>query len=111
MSSKNFDIHSILAASDTWSDANESVSCFLTCLSLACSPPAQAILEPFRHVYSVPGKDIRGQMLDAFDTWLQVPQEKLKIISKVVSMLHTASLLYESSYHCSRVLWAHVAIG
>ena len=27
MSSKNFDIHSILAASDTWSDANESVSC------------------------------------------------------------------------------------
>ena len=65
--------------------------------------PAQAILEPFRHVYSVPGKDIRGQMLDAFDTWLQVPQEKLKIISKVVSMLHTASLLYESSYHCVAV--------
>ena len=51
-------------------------------------------MEPFTHVYSVPGKEIRSQMIDAFNLWLKVPQDKLKVISKVVSMLHTASLLY-----------------
>ncbi|KAI0717376.1 terpenoid synthase [Cerioporus squamosus] len=78
MSTKKLDVQSILAASDTWSEDNES-----------------ALLEPFTHIYSVPGKDIRGQMLDAFNSWLQVPEDKLKIVSKVVSMLHTASLLID----------------
>lgn len=32
-------------------------------------------------------------MIEAFNLWLNVPADKLKIISKVVSMLHTASLL------------------
>ena len=57
-------------------------------------------MEPFTHVYSVPGKEIRSQMIDAFNLWLKVPQDKLKVISKVVSMLHTASLLYVVS-ECS----------
>ncbi|KAI0757515.1 terpenoid synthase [Daedaleopsis nitida] len=76
--SKAFDIHSILAQSETWSDAKES-----------------ALLEPFTHIYSVPGKEIRGQMIEAFNVWLSVPEDKLKVISKVVSMLHTASLLVD----------------
>ncbi len=33
-------------------------------------------------------------MIEAFDQWLQVPPTKLAIIAKVVSMLHSASLLY-----------------
>lgn len=53
----------------------------------------QALLEPFKHINSVPGKDIRGQMIAAFNEWLKVPPEKLSVISHVVSMLHTASLL------------------
>ena len=32
-------------------------------------------------------------MIEAFNMWLNVPEDKLKVISKVVSMLHTASLL------------------
>ncbi|TFY63659.1 hypothetical protein EVJ58_g3121 [Rhodofomes roseus] len=56
---------------------------------------AQALLEPFTHINSVPGKDIRGLMLAAFNNWLQVPADKLSTITKVVGMLHTASLLID----------------
>jgi geranylgeranyl diphosphate synthase type 3 len=40
-----------------------------------------------------PGKDVRRQLIQAFNSWLQVPAESLVIITKVVTMLHTASLL------------------
>lgn len=59
----------------------------------------KALLEPFYHIMSVPGKEIRGQMIAAFDQWLHVPEDKLRIISRVVSMLHTASLLYVTTTH------------
>jgi geranylgeranyl diphosphate synthase type 3 len=32
-------------------------------------------------------------MIEAFDAWLHVPTEKLKTITKVIEMLHSASLL------------------
>ncbi|KAK4993432.1 geranylgeranyl pyrophosphate synthetase [Elasticomyces elasticus] len=41
------------------------------------------------------GKDIRSQLIAAFNDWLKVPEESLKIITKVVGMLHTASLLVD----------------
>ncbi|RPD57345.1 terpenoid synthase [Lentinus tigrinus ALCF2SS1-7] len=78
MSRNHLDVKAILATATTWSESNES-----------------ALLEPFTHIYSVPGKEIRGQMIEAFNSWLQVPEDKLKVISKVVSMLHTASLLID----------------
>ncbi len=86
-------MQAILATSNTWSDSNETVSCpYILCESRILTQ-MQALLEPFTHIYSVPGKEIRGQMTEAFNSWLHVPQDKLKVISKVVSMLHTASLL------------------
>jgi geranylgeranyl diphosphate synthase type 3 len=33
-------------------------------------------------------------MIAAFNHWLNVPADKLEIITKVVGMLHSASLLY-----------------
>ncbi|KAI0628363.1 terpenoid synthase [Trametes polyzona] len=78
MSSAPLDVQQILAEADSWSEENEA-----------------ALLEPFTHIYSVPGKEIRGQMIAAFNAWLNVPADKLAIISKVVSMLHTASLLVD----------------
>ncbi|KAI0764359.1 terpenoid synthase [Trametes elegans] len=72
------DVRRILSESESWSAANES-----------------ALLEPFTHIFSIPGKEIRGQMIAAFNTWLNVPEDKLAVISKVVSMLHTASLLVD----------------
>ncbi|KAJ3481648.1 hypothetical protein NLI96_g7519 [Meripilus lineatus] len=55
----------------------------------------QALLEPFTHISSIKGKEIRPQMIEAFNLWLKVPDAKLRVIAKVVSMLHTASLLVD----------------
>ncbi len=48
---------------------------------------------PFDYLFSHPGKDIRAQLIAAFNAWLKVPSESLEVITKVVGMLHTASLL------------------
>lgn len=53
----------------------------------------KALLEPYTYITSNPGKEIRGQMIEAFNHWLKVPAEKLKVITRVVGMLHSASLL------------------
>ncbi|CAG8496959.1 5769_t:CDS:10 [Diversispora eburnea] len=42
-----------------------------------------------------PGKEIRTKFIDAFDHWLNVPKDKLALITTVVEMLHTASLLID----------------
>ncbi|KAG8852044.1 geranylgeranyl pyrophosphate synthetase [Tulasnella sp. 330] len=53
------------------------------------------LIEPFAYISSVKGKDIRGQMIEAFNCWLHVPEDKLAVISRVVGMLHNASLLMD----------------
>ena len=63
---------------ESWSDDKEKV-----------------LLGPFEYMYGNPGKDIRSQMIAAFNAWLRVPEESLKVITKVVGMLHTASLLID----------------
>lgn len=50
---------------------------------------------PFDYLNGHPGKDFRSALVKAFDAWLEVPAESLEIITKVVSMLHTASLLVD----------------
>lgn len=52
------------------------------------------ILSPYDYMLDRPGKDIRKQLMNAFNIWLKVPEDRLAIISKVIAMLHTASLLY-----------------
>ncbi|KIK02501.1 hypothetical protein K443DRAFT_677580 [Laccaria amethystina LaAM-08-1] len=67
-----------LSAEPTWSAQNE-----------------LAILEPFTFITSNPGKEIRGKLIEAFNTWLNVPMDKLLVITKVVNMLHAASLMVD----------------
>ncbi|ORZ00130.1 geranylgeranyl pyrophosphate synthase [Syncephalastrum racemosum] len=55
----------------------------------------QILLEPYEYLISHPGKDIRSVMINAFNYWLQVPQDKLTVITKVIGMLHSASLLID----------------
>ncbi|KAI7970750.1 hypothetical protein EIK77_007930 [Talaromyces pinophilus] len=55
----------------------------------------QILLGPFDYLESLPGKNMRSQLIHAFNTWLKVPAENLDVIIKVVSMLHTASLLID----------------
>ena len=54
------------------------------------------VLGPYDYMYDHPGKDIRKQLVAAFNVWLQVPEESLVIITRAVGMLHTASLLWVS---------------
>ncbi|KAL0955555.1 hypothetical protein HGRIS_001794 [Hohenbuehelia grisea] len=54
-----------------------------------------AILEPYTYISANPGKEIRGKMIEAFNVWLQVRPEQLDGITKIVNMLHTASLLVD----------------
>jgi geranylgeranyl diphosphate synthase type 3 len=51
------------------------------------------VMGPFDYMSDQPGKDIRKQLIAAFNRWLNVPAESLAIITRVVTMLHTASLL------------------
>jgi geranylgeranyl diphosphate synthase type 3 len=53
------------------------------------------LLGPYEYLFAHPGKDIRAQMIAAFNEWLEVPPESLETITKVVGMLHTASLLVD----------------
>ncbi len=53
------------------------------------------VLGPYEYLLNSPGKDIRKQLIEAFNAWLQVPAESLAIITNVVGMLHTASLLID----------------
>jgi len=53
------------------------------------------VLGPFEYLYAHPGKDIRKQFIGAFNEWLEVPPESIEVITKVVGMLHTASLLVD----------------
>ena len=55
----------------------------------------QILLAPYRYLDQNPGKDIRGAFITAFNSWLQVPPERLRIIERVVRMLHTSSLLVD----------------
>lgn len=52
------------------------------------------LLGPYDYLEAHPGKDIRSQCIAAFNLWLKVPHERLEVITRVVGMLHTASLLY-----------------
>jgi len=58
------------------------------------SPAKEKILRgPYDYLLDIPGKNVRKQMINAFNVWLRVPKESLETINKVVAMLHTASLL------------------
>ena len=53
------------------------------------------LLEPWTYILNVPGKNIRGKMITAWNKWLQVDDQKVEAISEVVKMLHTSSLLID----------------
>ncbi|EDQ91858.1 uncharacterized protein MONBRDRAFT_35977 [Monosiga brevicollis MX1] len=56
---------------------------------------AQVLEEPYRYVTQKPGKDIRSKLINAFNAWLKVPDDKLAIIKEVTKILHNASLLID----------------
>jgi geranylgeranyl pyrophosphate synthase len=60
------------------------------------SVPAESLLlEPFRYLERSAGKNLRVKLMDAFNAWLEVPDDVLTKIKDVVQMLHNASLLVD----------------
>ncbi|TIC91880.1 Geranylgeranyl pyrophosphate synthase [Colletotrichum higginsianum] len=55
----------------------------------------RVVAGPFDYLSALPGKDFRAQLIQAFNVWLEVPQESIDVITNVVGMLHTASLLID----------------
>ncbi|KAI1313393.1 geranylgeranyl pyrophosphate synthetase [Mortierella claussenii] len=54
-----------------------------------------ALLEPYNYICSNPGKEMRTELIEAFNIWIKVPPQDLAVITKVVKMLHTSSLLID----------------
>jgi len=55
----------------------------------------RVILEPYTYTTSKRGKEIRTLLIEAFNEWLAVPRDQLDLISRVVRMLHSASLMVD----------------
>ncbi|KAG6123341.1 hypothetical protein E4U13_007257 [Claviceps humidiphila] len=55
----------------------------------------KVIRAPFDYVAGHPGKDFRSQLITSFNAFLQVPSDRLHIITGAVGMLHESSLLVD----------------
>ncbi|KAG6022397.1 hypothetical protein E4U40_004618 [Claviceps sp. LM458 group G5] len=55
----------------------------------------KVIRAPFDYVAGHPGKDFRSQLISSFNAFLQVPSDRLYIITGAVGMLHESSLLVD----------------
>ena len=56
----------------------------------------ETVLEPFRYISNVPGKDVRGKLIDCFQLWFQVESTAvLQSIKDIIGDLHNASLLVD----------------
>ncbi|KAF1787071.1 Polyprenyl synthetase-related [Phytophthora cactorum] len=53
------------------------------------------LLEPYAYISELPGKNVRGRMIGAFQTWLRAPAEAVESIQSIVDQLHNASLLID----------------
>lgn len=53
------------------------------------------LLEPYAYLKQIPGKDVRGHLIDCFQAWLQIPEEKVAAIKDIIDSLHNASLLID----------------
>eukprot|EP00743_Colponemidia_sp_Colp-15_P007596 GILK01008213.1.p1 GENE.GILK01008213.1~~GILK01008213.1.p1 ORF type:complete len:314 (+),score=45.68 GILK01008213.1:34-975(+) len=56
---------------------------------------AEELLEPHRYLSQMPGKEVRAKLIDAFQIWLQIPEDRTEPIKKIIQKLHTASLLID----------------
>ncbi|KAH3673494.1 hypothetical protein WICMUC_003600 [Wickerhamomyces mucosus] len=50
---------------------------------------------PYNYLKSIPGKQMRSQLIELFNTVLKINPSKLSIISKCIEILHTSSLLID----------------
>lgn len=61
------------------------------------------LLEPYKYLLQLPGKQVRTKLAQAFNHWLKVPDDKLQVIIGVTEMLHNASLLIDDIEDSSKL--------
>ncbi|XP_037322247.2 geranylgeranyl pyrophosphate synthase isoform X1 [Pungitius pungitius] len=61
------------------------------------------LLEPYKYLLQLPGKQVRTKLSQAFNHWLNVPEDKLQVIIQVTEMLHNASLLIDDIEDSSKL--------
>ncbi|XP_020777089.1 geranylgeranyl pyrophosphate synthase isoform X1 [Boleophthalmus pectinirostris] len=67
------------------------------------STSERILLEPYKYLLQLPGKQVRTKLAQAFNHWLQVPEDKLQVIIEVTEMLHNASLLIDDIEDSSKL--------
>ena len=54
------------------------------------------LLESFRYINDLPGKNVRGKLIDCFQLWMKIePESVLDNIKEIVGDLHNASLMID----------------
>jgi len=74
-----------------------------SCGTYTLHKQARECLEPFEYICTLPGKNVRSQLIDGFQSWLQIPLEKVEQIKEIVGYLHNASLLVDDIEDNSRL--------
>lgn len=55
----------------------------------------KTLRSPFEYLASSPGKNFRAELIQVFNSFYELPVDKIAIISKLVEILHTSSLLID----------------
>jgi len=55
----------------------------------------QKLLEPYNYICQVPGKQIRSRLINCFNYWLKVSEDKLNLVSEIIELLHNSSLIID----------------
>ena len=58
-------------------------------------PSGLALEAPSKYVSSMPSKGVRSTLIEALNTWLHVPSDRLQAIMAVIDALHNASLILD----------------
>jgi geranylgeranyl pyrophosphate synthase len=56
---------------------------------------SSVLMAPIKYIKSMPSKNLRTQMIDCFNLWLNVPGPTMAIIKEVIDSLHQSSLILD----------------
>ena len=68
-----------------------------------CPRQDTLLLEPYSHIVSQSGKNIRQKLIHGFNRWMNVSQDKIAAIEEIINMLHNASLLIDDIEDSSKL--------
>ncbi|KAF0328721.1 hypothetical protein GQ607_004133 [Colletotrichum asianum] len=57
--------------------------------------PDHAVIAPIKYLATLPSKGVRDTFIDALNWWLEVPEDSLRTIKTIISMLHDSSLILD----------------